>query len=354
MKGKVISNNGEQAIVELENGVRLAIEREKGIDCNEINIRPPSKEEFLRDMAVGTVRDGWVPQDARSVKSAMQAKKLYDTEDSEWAFRLSIQISNLSKAVLHTHEEQKAFDEVRTPLFESMRECFDVQLELNKFIDTHLKEVAAGHCVEVRNGNIVLLQDIEPTLNRLFKDFFVKARTVLYHLFGQKAHKKQSSKSVVETLLGHDLGFVQIEDDAKFEQKAQEFLRQVPGAAASGLIDMIRGDRKTWSSGLINIRNTIIHDVTCPRLKMTYMVVNGMVRVGLPRVNKIELRKFVGLHWDNLCDAVEETIVASFNVKLSPNFLFRYIPEGSRDPHCPMRYEIVLRPDNIPPGVIVG
>src|SRR5215831_5451961 len=121
MKGKVISNNGEQAIVELENGVRLAIEREKGIDCNEINIRPPSKEEFLRDMAVGTVRDGWVPQDARSVKSAMQAKKLYDTEDSEWAFRLSIQISNLSKAVLHTHEEQKAFDEVRTPLFESMR-----------------------------------------------------------------------------------------------------------------------------------------------------------------------------------------------------------------------------------------
>jgi hypothetical protein len=356
MKGTVISNDGEVAIVQLENGLQLACPRERSFDYNEVSLRPPSREEFLQDMAVGVVKDGWAPQETNSPIPGVQAvvKKLYDAANSEWAFRLTIQLFNLSKAVLHRPEEQKSFRDVHTPLFDSMRECYDAQLRFNEFIEKHLRDVAAGRCVEITNGHLTLLEDIEPTLNGLFKDFFVKARTVLYHLFGQKSYKKPHNKSVTEVLLGHDLGFVQLDDDAKFEQKAQEFLQKVPGEAAMGLINMLRGDRKTWSSGLIDIRNTIIHDVTCPRLEIKYVAVDGTARVALPTVNKTDLREFVRLFWDNLCDAVEETIVACFNVKLSPLFLICCIAENARDPHCPMRYQVAMRSANIPSDVIVG
>ncbi|MFI5090873.1 MAG: hypothetical protein ACHP7P_12515 [Terriglobales bacterium] len=359
MKGTVVSNDGEVAVVQLENGLRLACPRERSMDYNEVSLRTLSRGEFLQDMAVGAVKDGWAPQDANSPIPGVQpvVKKLYDAENSEWAFRLTIQIFNLSAAVLHRPEEQRAFREVHAPLFDSMRECYDAQLELNRFIEKHLQDVAAGRCVEVTNGHLTLLEDIEPKLNRLFKDFFVKARTVLYHLFGQELRKKshrKPRKSVTEVLLGHDLSFVQLGDDAKFDEKAQEFLQKVPGEAAKGLIDMLRGDRKAWSSGLIDIRDTIIHDVTCPQLKMRYVAIEGVPRVAFPTVQKTELREFVRLFWDNLCGAVEETIVSCFNIKLSPLFVMYRLAEGARDPQCPMRYQVAMRPANIPPGVIVG
>ena len=210
--------------------------------------------------------------------------------------------------------------------------------------------MATGHCVKITNGNLSVLEDVEPALNRLFKDFFVKARTVLYHLFGQKSPKgKALTKSVTEVLLGHDLGFVQLDDDAKFERKAQEFLHKVPGAAANGLIDMLRDDRKAWSSGLIDIRNTSVHDVQCPRLQMRYFAIADEAKVALPTVQKIELRKFIRIFWDNVCEAVEDTIVACFNVKLSPQFVICRVAEKSRDPNCPMRYQVAMRPANVPP-----
>lgn len=281
-------------------------------------------------------------------------KKLYDAENSNWAFRLTIQISNLSKAVLHSQAEQEVFREAHERLFQSMRECHDAQLEFHRFIDQHLEDVAAGRCIEINNGHLVLLEDIEPALNRLFKDFFVKARTVLYHLFGQKPHKGSSYKSVTEVLLSQDLGFVQLGDDTKFETKAQEFVLKAPGEAAKGLIDMLRGDRKSWSSELIDIRNTIIHDVKCPRLEMKYALINGMAKVGFPTINKMDLHEFVRLFWDNLYEAVEDAIIGCINIKLSSVFVICRIAEGARDPQYPVKYQISMRPAHIPVGVIVG
>jgi hypothetical protein len=357
MKGTVVSNDGETAVIQLENGLRLACPRERSIDYNQTNLRALTRDEFLQDMAVGVVKDGWAPQTATSPIPGFQPvlKKLYDAEHSEWFFRLTIQLFNLSKAVLHSSEEEQSFRDVHAPLLEAMRECYDVHLEFNKFIAQHIEDVAAGRHVEITNGNISIINDIEPSLNRLFKDFFVKARTVLYHLFGQKVRKgKASIKSITEVLLGHDLSFVQVEDDAKFEKKAQEFLQKVPGEAAKGLINMLRGDRQTWASGLIDIRDTIIHDVKCPRLKMRYAIIEGQVKIGFPTVQKTELRKFVDLFWQNLSDAVEDVVVCCFNVKLSPVFVMCRVAEKDRDPNCPMRYQVAMRPENIPVGVIVG
>jgi len=47
------------AVVQLENGLRLACPRERSMDYNEVSLRALSREEFLQDMAVGVVKDGW-------------------------------------------------------------------------------------------------------------------------------------------------------------------------------------------------------------------------------------------------------------------------------------------------------
>jgi len=59
MKATVISNDGEVAILQLENGLRMACPRERSIDYNEVGLRALSREEFLQDMAVGVVNSPW-------------------------------------------------------------------------------------------------------------------------------------------------------------------------------------------------------------------------------------------------------------------------------------------------------
>jgi hypothetical protein len=288
-------------------------------------------------------------------------KKIDNIEDSEWIFRLSLQIFNLRDNVHLCPEERRAFDVAYFPLFEKMRECNDARRELDEFINRHVRDVKEGRCIGITNGQISVLEDIEPKLNRLFKEFFVTARTVLYHLFGQKDTRPQKNrpkkplpKSVTEILLGHDLSFVQIRKDETFEEEVEAFLKKVPGEASRALIDMLRSDRKAWSTALIEIRDIIIHDVTCPRLKMNYAVIEGILTALFPTVQKTELRECVRLFWENLVGAVEETVVACLALKLPPNLMIFRLSEEARDPHLPMRWQFAPRPPHIPQGVIPG
>src|SRR5208283_3283814 len=111
-------------------------------------------------------------------------KRLTTAEDSEWFCRLTIQLFNLSAAAFRDPQDLERFKQLQMSLVESLRECRDVQLELAALIDGHTKEVEAGVGVDVVNGHIQILNDIEPKLNQLFKDFFSKARTALYRLLG--------------------------------------------------------------------------------------------------------------------------------------------------------------------------
>jgi len=120
--------------------------------------------------------------------------------------------------------DSERFKRLQMSLVEILRECRDVQLELAALIDGHAKEVESGVGVEVVNGYIQVLNDIEPKLNRLFKDFFSKARTALYHLLGQG----RASDSVTCFLLARSVSFVQAKDDSKFEEGAARFLRDIP------------------------------------------------------------------------------------------------------------------------------
>jgi hypothetical protein len=271
-------------------------------------------------------------------------KRLGDVEDSVWIFRILIQINQLSAGAPLNSKDRAAFEAALQRLFACLRECNDARQELGRLIKQHIEDVREGRSVVVSNGHIEVLEDIEPALNRTTNSFFVAARTVLYHLFGQKADpsKGPHTRSLTEILSGHNLSFAQSKKDVTFEKEATKFLLAKPGQAANHLIDVLRSDRTTWSLGLQDIRDTIIHDTTYQGLKMLYRASGERVAIGLPKLNGTEISQFVEVFWNNLVDAVEEITLACIGTKMPAGLAIVPIPKEEWDTKLPMRWKAVF------------
>jgi hypothetical protein len=268
-------------------------------------------------------------------------RKLIATrEESEWLVRVTLQLFNLSEPAFADPHEREQFKTRLMSMVEILRECRDAQLDLGRLIETHTKELEAGDAARITDGRIELLKDIEPRLNRYFKDFFSKARVVLYHLYGQR----DKPESVTFRLLGRSVNFVQIENEATFEKCVAEFLQADPSDKARALMDMLRGERQTWSAVLIGTRNRIDHDIDCPKLQMNYEIIAGKVRAGFPTVSKQELRAYVDQFWCNLYQAVEETVALCLTMRMPDNIVLRRIPDLLKNPQLLFRWTLTSDP----------
>ncbi len=137
----------------------------------------------------------------------MTITKLYGPPHSEWAGRITLEITHIADAALHS-DQRTAFGTKQIAMFKSMQECFDALLALHAFIEQHQKDLAAGKGGALtETGQIVLEHNPGVTLNRLFKDFIVKARTVIYHLFS------------IAKFLGHDLSFSSVRKTRTLKSK---------------------------------------------------------------------------------------------------------------------------------------
>jgi hypothetical protein len=74
-------------------------------------------------------------------------------------------------------------------------------------------------------------------------------------------------------------------EDGSFELKAAKFLTEVPGEKAQALMEALRGDRGAWILKLIAIRDRIVHDISCPQLKMHYRLEGRTVAAVFPTVD---------------------------------------------------------------------
>ncbi len=267
-----------------------------------------------------------------------------DKEDAEWLFRLLQQISQLSEGAILTDSERAEFIAARMRLIEILRQCNDARRELFRLADEHIAQVAEGKGVFVNeSGALVIEDDIGPRLNRVVNSFFVPARTALYHLCGQKpAGGKPPAKSILEILTGFNFGFIFIFDQAKFEQAAQKYLDAVPGVRSKALIDTMRSDRTSWTLGLQEIRDTIIHDTEYDGLKMLYKGNGQKVAIGFPRLNNIPIFEFVEMFWNNLIDFCEEMIVMALCTRMPPLLAIDRIPEDQRNGELPYRWQGIL------------
>jgi len=276
-------------------------------------------------------------------------KTLGDAEDGAWMFRVVHQISQLSQGAALSSSDRAEFDAAHKLLFECMRQCNDARHELCRLMEQHVKDVSEGRAVVVGNhGVISVLQDLEPTLNRAVNSFFVSSRTALYHLFGQidDPSKGSHTRTVTEILTGDSLSFVHSKKNATFEAEAKTFLDSHPGRASAQLIDILRSDRTSWTLGLQEIRDKIIHDTTYQPLKMLYQARGQKVAVGFPRLNGAGLLEFVEMFWNNLVDAVEEIVLACVATRLPVYMAIVPIPEDRRDHKLPYRWQAVILPNS--------
>ncbi|MGA9669782.1 MAG: hypothetical protein WBQ94_11260 [Terracidiphilus sp.] len=140
-------------------------------------------------------------------------------EESEWLVRVTLQLFHLSESAFADLQEREQSKTRLMSMVDILRECRDAQLDLGRLIEAHTQELEAGNAARMTNGRIELLEDIEPRLNRYFKDFFSKARVVLYHLYGQR----DKAESVTFRVLGRSVNFVQVENDTTFEKCVAEF-----------------------------------------------------------------------------------------------------------------------------------
>jgi len=230
-----------------------------------------------------------------------------------------------------------------------MRQCNDSRRELSQMVQKHMQDLSEGRSVVVGGtGHIIVNDDIEPALNRVVNGFFVASRTVLYHLFGQPddPRKGPHALTVTEILTRHNLSFAHIHKDATFEKYAKEYLdARANGLKETHLIDIVRSDRQTWSLGLQDIRDTIIHDTSYKGLKMIYQVKGNKVAIGFPKLNGVDLVPFVEMFWNNLLDAVEEIIMACIDTRLSSFIRIVQIPEDQWDPKLPKRWTAIMLPN---------
>ena len=278
----------------------------------------------------------------------MIVKTLGDAEDGVWMFRIIQQISQLSQGAALNSSDRAEFDAAHKLLFECMRQCNDARHELWRLMEQHVKDISEGRAVVVGNlGVISVLEDFEPTLNRAVNSFFVSSRTALYHLFGQREAAPWGShaRTVTEILTGENLSFVHAKKDTTFEAEAKKFLDSHPGRTSARLIDILRSDRTSWTLGLQEIRDKIIHDTTYEPLRMLYQARGQKVAVGFPRLNGVELLEFVERFWNNLVDATEEIVLACIAIRLPAFMAIIPIPEDRRDQKLPYRWQAVMLPD---------
>jgi len=275
-------------------------------------------------------------------------KTLGDAEDGVWMFRIIQQISQLSQGAALSSSDRAEFEAAHKLLFECMRQCSDARHELWRLMEQHVKDISEGRAVVVGNlGVISVLDDFEPTLNRAVNSFFVSSRTALYHLFGQRRAVSMGShaRTVTEILTGENLSFVHAKKDTTFEAEAKKFLDSHPGRASAHLIDILRSDRTSWTLGLQEIRDKIIHDTTYEPLRMLYQARGQKVAVGFPRLNGVELLEFVERFWNNLVDATEEIVLACVATRLPAFMAIVPIPEDRLDRELPYRWQAVMMPD---------
>ena len=95
---------------------------------------------------------------------------------------------------------------------------------------------------------------------------------------------------------------------------------------------MLRDDRASWSSVLIKLRNKMIHKIESPRLTMNYVLVGGKARAVFPTVNHQDLRQYLDLFWENLYQAVEETVVLCIAIRLPDRIVPCRISDDSVNP----------------------
>jgi hypothetical protein len=86
-------------------------------------------------------------------------KTLAPRGESEWLVRVSFQLFHLAEAAFPHRGELERFKTRQMMLVDKLRECRDAQLELDRLIDQHTKEIESGEAAIINTGRIQVTKD---------------------------------------------------------------------------------------------------------------------------------------------------------------------------------------------------
>jgi len=222
-------------------------------------------------------------------------EKISDFGTSEpWVARIMFSIMDL---VDHLPFEKYKKDEIKKWVLEISKELNAAYESLIKIEELEVKDNAALYSKHSQYENLY------SALWRAYKDRFQKACGGI----------------------GYDIGFL-FEKDKIFEERSQEFIKDNPEIRDS-FRKMLKIDRRIWQNGLSDFRNLYIeHKEIGEEIEKIYYKPDSARKI-----------------FENVWQAMEDTLVVFINSKLQDPFTVIEIPEEKRDPACPVRFIVGLK-----------
>jgi len=205
--------------------------------------------------------------------------------------RLFFGVMHLRDHLVKNDEERLEFDNLYTPVFESLDDCFDCKDELVELIKNHKEKIKKKEIVSFQNGYEILeiKESIDRKMNKLFKDFFIKGEIALKSL--QFLTKKYNL----------DIGFF-FQKDASFNTGIKKL--ENGNKSDQSLSKMLVNDRK-WRTLFNEIRSRIEHGgFSLGSIKYSHE--EEVVKVHVPMINSVEINEVVQILGNNLFEFVED------------------------------------------------
>ncbi len=260
------------------------------------------------------------------MKGTLIKYKNTGTEDPFNA-RMMFGVMKLRDALVKSDKERLEFDNLYSPVFESLDDCLECKKQLLELVAKHRGKIQSKEIVGFQNNGAILEihESIDREMNKLFKDFFIKGEIALKGL--QKLCKRYDL----------DIGFF-FQDDKKFKKRADALVEKDPNIKT--VIEMLTNDRQ-WYSVFNEIRNQIEHHGFSPGNVKYQHSTGSEVVVLIPKINGKEIDKVVKIMSANISDFIEDLIAMTINRKIAPFYVVT-IPEDRRDPSLPLKYTISI------------
>ncbi|MFZ5376477.1 MAG: hypothetical protein ACOZAN_02280 [Patescibacteria group bacterium] len=246
--------------------------------------------------------------------------------------RLLFGVMHLRDHIVKNEAERLEFDNLYTPVFESLDDCFECKNELVRLIKDHKEKIAKKEIVSFQNNYEILeiKESIDRKMNKLFKDFFIKGEIALKSL--QFLTKKYDL----------DIGFF-FQKDASFKKGIKKL--ENGNNADQALSKMLVDDRK-WRTLFNEIRSRIEHGgLSLGNIKYSHE--KERVWTHIPMINSIEVDEVVQILGNNLFEFVEDLIAHMVAKNLKEPLCIVQIPEKDRDPSLPQKYVVGIKGINI-------
>lgn len=263
-------------------------------------------------------------------------QKILNEGTSEPFFaRMMLQIMEIRDFIMPgpLHEKDRLeFDKYYEPVLNNLIECRHAKLNCEKLIEEHSKKMETGEIVVSQGRAYEIKESIDIDLNRNFKDFFMKGEVSLQCL--NKLCK----------YWGYPISFF-FQNDKDFEKKSEKFISINKGEKYEHFVDMLKKDRISWYLFFNEVRNKIEHEgFNLP--KILYKInQDGKMMAYFPTINDRPLLEILNNFWNNLFEFSEDVFIFLFSFKLPPITEIGVIPENERDPKCPKKYRVVLKPN---------